>query len=278
MISPAQKHFEKVRAAREAAAAEAREKALEEARAREEAQAKSRAAQKPNPFEGQPRNKPAPSPARKHFERTRAKTESAQATQDRPHGDSYDLHQVALMEDIRRLADLQSIQRKIEAKRDLLPNYEDYVAGVLEGGSGQQDDVLMTVMVWYLDTGNLARGLDIAEYARRHGLETSDRYQRKTASLVSEEVADYVLKDKSEDEPAEEYLEQVNRALELFAEADMHDQIKAKLYKAQGYLLRESDRPAEALEALEQALQLDERAGVKKDIDALKRQLKNSGQ
>lgn len=37
--------------------------------------------------------------------------------------------------------------------------------GVLEQGKGAQDDILMTVMLWRLDTGDIAGALEIARYA-----------------------------------------------------------------------------------------------------------------
>jgi len=282
MVSPAKKAFEKKRAARAAAQEKAERKARLEAKkiqkAREERRQQHQISQPASAQESGPVSAPANSPAKKARTQKLAAKEAGSATADRPHGNAYELHQAQLMEDIRTLHDIESLQAKIERKRELLPNYEDYVAGVLKGGSGQQDDVIMNIMVWYLDTGQLEKGLAIAEYAKKHGLETPDRYQRSTAALVSEEVADFVLKERGEGEEPAEYLAQVSRALINFGESDMHDQIKAKLYKAQGYLLRETEQLERALEALEQALKLDDRVGVKKDIDALKKQLKNSGQ
>ncbi len=277
MVSPAKKRFEKVRAAREAAAAEQQERAQAEAEARAEKQGAAEPKERPNPYNRGSGAKPRPSPARKHFERARAKVEASQSTPAKPQGDAYELHKAAIIEDTRRLADIQSIERKVEAKRELLPAYEDYVHGVLEGGKGQQDDVLMTLMVWYLDVGELQTAMDISEYAVHHGLETPDRYQRSTAALVSEEVADFALKLEDDAENQDEVLEQLQRALAMFAEADMHDQIKAKLFKAEGYLLRATGNPATALASLERALKLNEKIGVKKDIESLKKDLKNSG-
>jgi tetratricopeptide (TPR) repeat protein len=277
MVSPAKKRFEQVRAAREAAAAENLEKAQQEAKAKDQERAEAPARGRPNPYNRGEGGKPRPSPARKHFDRARAKAEASQATPARPQGDAYELHKAAIIEDTRRLADIQSIERKVEAKRELLPAYEDYVHGVLEGGKGQQDDVLMTLMVWYLDVGELKTAMDIAEYAVHHGLETPDRYQRSTAALVSEEVADFALKLEDDAENQAEVLEQLQRALAMFAEADMHDQIKAKLFKAEGYLLRATGKQATALASLERALKLNDKIGVKKDIESLKKDLKNSG-
>jgi len=282
MVSPAKKAFEEKRAARVAAQEKAEKQARLEAEKRqkelEERRQRHQISQPPSAQESGPVSAPANSPAKKARTQKLAAKEAGSATADRPHGNAYELHHAQLMEDIRTLHDIESLQAKIERKRELLPKYEDYVAGVLKGGSGQQDDVLMNIMVWYLDTGQLEKGLDIADYAAKHGLETPDRYQRSTAALVSEEVADFVLKERNEGDDPKQYLLDVTRAALLFRDSDMHDQIKAKLYKANGYLCREVGDFETALKSLKQAVQLHEKCGVKQDIQALEKQLKNSGQ
>lgn len=278
MVSPAKKRFENTRAAREAAQAEAQEKARKQSEERERREADRQARGQANPYQRQSAGSATLSPAAKRFQIKQAAREQAAATPSRPTGDSYNLHKAAIIEDSRRLHDIESIERKIEAKREMLPHYEGYVQGVLEAGLGQQDDVLMTLMVWYLDVGDLKTGLDIAEYAVKHGLETPDRYQRKTANLVAEQVADFALKLEAEADGKEEILEQLHRTVEYFAGADMHDQVKSKLFKALGYLERDAGDKETALVSLQRALELNDRAGVKKDIERLEKELKNSGQ
>jgi len=56
---------------------------------------------------------------------------------------------------------------------------------------------------------------------------------------------------------------------------DMPDEVRAKLHKAIGYALNETDKPA-ALEHLIRALNLHEKVGVKKDIEVLEREIKNA--
>jgi len=125
------------------------------------------------------------SPARKHFLRVRAAVDAAQSSPERPQGESHELHRIAIIEDSRRLHDIQSIERKIDAKREMLPKYDSYVQGVLEAGTGQQDDVLVTLMVWYLDIGDVKnrtgyRGIrDRARYANPGQVRT---YYRNTGS------------------------------------------------------------------------------------------------
>lgn len=220
-------------------------------------------------------------PARKHYQRAMAAKAAGAAGATTMSGDAYELAAASLWEDRRRLKQIKSVQKKIQAKAAMLPQYESYITGVLEAGKGAQDDVLMTLMVWRLDVGDISGGLDIAEYALRHGLKTPDHYQRDTASIVAEQTAEEILSalpQLPEDgvdvaEVAGAMLGQAERAYALVAGRDMHDQIKAKLYKAMGYARRETGDLAGARDDLTQALELHDRIGVKKDIERLEREL-----
>ena len=87
------------------------------------------------------------SPARRHFERVSVALAAADAGEAPMQGEAYELMQAALFEDYRLLKSTQSMERKAEIKREILPKYADYVDGALEAGQGAQDDVLMTVML-----------------------------------------------------------------------------------------------------------------------------------
>ncbi len=224
--------------------------------------------------------------ARRHYQRvTAAKAAGPADPRAAQGGEQYEVHAAYLWEARRTLKAIKSLEAKVEKKRELLPEFEAYVAGVLEGGQGAADDVLMTVMLWRLDVGNLEGGIEVAEYALRHGLDTPDRFERDTASIVAEQVAEEALarleatEGETLPEVAADLVMHLARAEALTADADMHDQIRAKLHKALGYACRATTKPEEALEHLRRALQLNERAGVKKDIEKLERELKNaSGQ
>lgn len=215
------------------------------------------------------------SPARQHYQRVTAALAAAGAGAHVMTGDAHQLMLAALVEDRRRLKDIHSIERKIEVKRELLPNYAAYVAGVLDSGQGAEDEVLMTVMIWRFDTGELAAGLRIAEYALRHGLHPPDRYERGTAAIVAEEVASEALRQLAgEKADVGTLLAALEQAESLTREADMHDQIRAKLHKASGYAFRAAGLGEAALGHLKRALELDERIGVKKDIERIEREMK----
>lgn len=216
------------------------------------------------------------SPARKHYQRISATTsQAAESTHTRSDATQYELMLYKLAEDKRRLHDIQSMERKAEVKRELLPEYEPWVEGVLKGEQGVQDDVLMTVMVWRIDAGDHVGALKIARYAIKHKLSMPDQYQRTTACLIAEEMADMAIK--AHDGGIAINAEPLQQAAEITSEEDMPDEVRAKLYKAIGYAMSgEKTLMDRALEYLRRALNLHDKVGVKKDIERLERELKNS--
>lgn len=215
-------------------------------------------------------------PARAHFNRVSAAHAAAAASPGATMkgATAYELMLAKLAADRRALKGIQSIERKIELKRKLLPDYADYVAGVLSGGRGAQDDVLVTVMVWRIDAGDFDGALAIAAYALSNGLTLPDQFERSLASLVAEQFADAALSSFLDGEKFDAAsLELVD---DLTREADMHDQVRAKLYKALGYAMQAA-APARALDYLRRAVVLNDRVGVKKDIDRLTKQVEAAG-
>lgn len=176
----------------------------------------------------------------------------------------------------RALKQVQSIERKAEVKAKYLPEYQAYINGVIEGDSGRQDDVLMTVLLWQIDAGNFAEALRLAEYAIGHDLQVPDRFERKTATLIAEEIAEVAMKRAGTDGqvPAELLM----KAYELTRDQDMFDQVRAKLHKAIGIAMEGEDQLTEAAEHYTRALELDERIGVKKLLEKVERTLKNNPQ
>lgn len=216
------------------------------------------------------------SPARQHFERVSAAQAAGATPTGQPQGgEQYELHAAALWEARRTLKAIKSLQAKAAKKRELLPDFIPYISGVLENGNGAKDDVLMTLMVWCIDINDYATALKIGAYAVHHQIETPDQYDRDTVSILAEEIAESVKAQLLKpDANINELVTVMARTAEIVDGHDMHDQIKAKLHKFHGYALRENGDPQHALEQLTTALALDERAGVKQDIQQLTRQLK----
>jgi hypothetical protein len=146
-----------------------------------------------------------------------------------------------LRHDIQRLKQIKSIDRKIAAKREMLPEYQAWCDGLLDAGRRAEtreleptgaDDVLPTIMVWCLDVGDWTRALMLASFVLRFSIPMPKRYERDAATLVLELVADAALKAQARGDAFPLY---VLEAVELLTEGiDMHDQPRAKLLKAIG--------------------------------------------
>ncbi|MDF6921868.1 phage terminase small subunit, partial [Escherichia coli] len=147
----------------------------------------------------------------------------------------YELMLAQLAEHKRQLKQVQSVERKAETKRRMLPEYAAWVEGVLQADTGTQDDIFMTVLVWRIDVGDFAGALPLADYAIRHKLAMPDQYQRSTACLIAEEFANMVLKDPAAIKSAD--VEALVEVEALVRDQDMPDEVRAKLHKALGYVI-----------------------------------------
>lgn len=212
-------------------------------------------------------------PARRHKMRAASAKEAEAAREGMVQtGDAYEFMLAALTEDRRRLSDIQSIQAKIELKATLLEQYQPYIEGVLESGSGAKDDVVSTLMIWHIDCGDIITALDIAAYMLKHDMPSPDSYERTSATIIAEEVADYYLHKSAAKESISGDLDLIASAMDMTQGYDMPDQVRAKLLKAHGLALL-SVSPDLALDAFKKALEFDARAGVKAEINKLEKQL-----
>lgn len=232
---------------------------------------------------------PAMTPAQRHLARYKARQAAITAPLGaEPQGSAYELMQAQLIEHRRALKGIQSVERKIEAKRGFLPAYDLWIDEVLEHGRGAQDVVLMTVMVWQIDVGRWQRAVQIAAYALRYKLSLPDQYNRDLATLLIDEFSDAALAGKM----VGEAMVVLPRVKQLTDDLDAPDQARAKLFKALAYgLIGRLNDGAEidygklsiavaqrALENCKRAYQLFAQVGVKKDIERLERRLKATGE
>jgi tetratricopeptide (TPR) repeat protein len=249
------------------------------------------------------------SPAQRH----RARILQEQAQQASPYGteltgDAYGLMRVKLSQDKGRIGQVQSHERRAELKAKLLPEYFDWIKTAITQGTGAQDQVLTTIMVWAFDAGAYEVGLQIARYVIRHRMPMADDYKRSPAAIVIDELSNAYLK--GQWAPKDVHVEadgtlqlalidtMANPAVArdhatallieadtLTADQDAPDQARAKLHKAIAYAalgkVQTAEDPdlaavdpaalQEALTRLQRALELDSNAGVKKDIERIER-------
>jgi Phage small terminase subunit len=203
-----------------------------------------------------------------------------------PVASEYQMLLMALGEDLRALSNIQSIERKIEAKRAMIDRYMPWLQGALQAEVPAQDEIVTTMLIWLLDLGRWAEALSMAGHVLEHGLALPERYKRNPATLVAEEIAEAGLTN-----PPSVDLPVLLEVQALTEAHDMHDQVRAKLAKAIGRALemlaaaydpeaetaQAGGKPAlvdAALDWLNRALALDKNSGVKKAIEGLTRERK----
>ncbi|HBS2747367.1 TPA: terminase [Klebsiella quasipneumoniae subsp. quasipneumoniae] len=219
-------------------------------------------------------------PAQKHFQRVMAERHGKTDEQSDTARTAHEQIMHRLRMDQSALRRVQSDQAKAAMKRQLLPHYEGWIEGSLDGDSGRQDEVIVTLMVWAIDAGDYVLAARIGRYVVTHGLLMPDRFNRTAATVLVDEICDPILVQVKADDATDvtPYLAVLNEVAEFTAGSDMPDVVRAKLCKVRAFALRNgtTDEQTTALELLRQAMTLDAGAGVKKEIDRLARAVKKA--
>ncbi|HBT3702953.1 TPA: terminase [Klebsiella pneumoniae] len=219
-------------------------------------------------------------PAQKHFQRVMAERHGKTDEQSDTARTAHDQIMHRLRMDQSALKRVQSDQAKAAMKRQLLPHYEGWIEGTLDGDSGRQDEVIVTLMVWAIDAGDYALAVRIGRYVVAHGLLMPDRFNRTAATVLVDEICDPILVQVKADDTTDitPYLAMLDEVADFTAGSDMPDVVRAKLCKARAFALRNgtTEEQTTALALLRQALTLDAGAGVRKEIERLARVVKKA--
>lgn len=205
-----------------------------------------------------------------------------------PVSDEYRKLLAAMHEDLRALSTIQSIEARIGKKQKMIDAYRPWCLGALEieeGATAPQDEIVVQTMIWALDISDWGFALDLAEHCITHNLVPPERFNRTTACLVAEDIAERAIK--TPDSVPHDILERARPG----AGQDMPDQARAKYHRALGESwarqAEEFDPNAEsafaggkpalidaALGELRRGVELNARVGVKKLIQQLERDAK----
>ncbi|WP_443091377.1 phage terminase small subunit [Basfia succiniciproducens] len=209
-------------------------------------------------------------PTKLHFMTKSAELAHSAETEQLANSTEYEKMLYLLNRHKKDLKGIQSMEKRAEYKKAILPNYLPWIEGALKGGDGKQDNVLMTWQVWAIDCGQFNLALSIADYALHQQLVLPEQFSRTLGTLLAEEFADYAKSAQLAGKNFEvSYLE---RVADLVKDEDMPDESRARLYRELGLLKMESD-PETALATLERALELNKNIGVKGEVKKLRKQL-----
>ena len=215
--------------------------------------------------------------ARRHFEKTTAEIAAAEAGgADLGSLSAYQRLLKNLHDDKVLLKSVSSIADKVYIKKQALPAYQEWIDGITAAGTVQADDrIAATVIVWMIDCGLLDEAMPLADVLIHSGLESADEYSRSMPEIIVEQMADQI---ESGSEISAENLKTLIEWATAKKEDGLHeinlaDVIRAKLLKAAGEKAEVADDNETALTLYRQAVGYNDKAGVKKRIEALEKQL-----
>ncbi|EIY1343126.1 MULTISPECIES: phage terminase small subunit [Enterobacter cloacae complex] len=218
-------------------------------------------------------------PAQKHFQKVMAERRGQADEESDIQRTAHEqiLHRLRM--DLSRLSGVQSEETKAEMKKSMLPEYEGWIEGTLDGDSGRQDEVITRLMVWAIDCRDYALAMRLGRYVVRHGLMLPDNFNRTAATFLTEEMSKPLLTLAAADADADlsASVAVLDELAEIVADSDMPDVVRAKLCKARALARRgatDITTKAEALALFREALTRNPNAGVKKEIATLAREVK----
>lgn len=218
-------------------------------------------------------------PAQRHFQKVMAERRGQADEESDIQRTAHEqiLHRLRM--DLSRLSGVQSEETKAEMKKSMLPEYEGWIEGTLDGDSGRQDEVITRLMVWAIDCRDYVLVMKLGRYVVHHGLTLPDNFNRTAATFLTEEMSKPVLTLAAADADADLSASTavLDEVAEIVADSDMPDVVRAKLCKARALARRgatDITTKAEALALFREALTRNPNAGVKKEIATLAREVK----
>lgn len=172
------------------------------------------------------------------------------------------------------LKNIKSHQDKQQAKADLLPQYAEWLQGVLTSGAiAESDQITPTLLVWQLDCGLLNETMPLAQIAMNSKAESPDEFQRSLPEIIVEQYAEQISAG------AEITPENINILMGWATEKsengqhvhNLPDLIRAKMLKAAGEYFEDVEPPNQelVLSLYSQAVEYNNKIGLKKKIAQL---------
>lgn len=198
-----------------------------------------------------------------------------------------------LQADRRALKEIKGTERKVAAKIGMLPAYVGWRDGVLAAGAGERgplDQVFTTLMAWTIDVGDYVAALPMVEHAVVHKLDMPADFNRDPLTFAIDQICEDAIRAYDQGEDAAKAFPAIVlpmlQDLVKDHDVDLHDEVEAKLHRALGMAILAGANPddeddlrqrrSQTLLAYQRAYAINPRVGVKKDMDRLKRELRET--
>ncbi|WND08220.1 phage terminase small subunit [Klebsiella pasteurii] len=219
-------------------------------------------------------------PAQRHFQKVMAERRGSSDERDAETRTAHEQILFRLHMHKSSLSQIQSRQAKAAVKASILPEFQGWIDGTIEGDRGRADPVITTLMVWAVDCSDYALALRIGRYVVKHGLSMpEDNYRRPAPTVLTEEICNPILNLATTDAGADlsGYIAMLDELADIVADSDMPDEVRAKLCKVRAFCRRDTEdaeTKGEALKLFREAMSLNPGAGVKREIASLVSALK----
>ena len=166
-------------------------------------------------------------PAQRHFQKVMAERRGISDERDAETRTAHEQILFRLHMHKSSLSQIQSRQAKAAVKASILPEFQGWIDGTIEGDSGRADPVITTLMVWAVDCSDYALALRIGRYVVKHGLSMpDDNYRRPAPTVLAEEICNPILNLATTDAGADlsGYIPMLEELAEIVADSDMPDE------------------------------------------------------
>lgn len=145
---------------------------------------------------------------------------------------AYNLQFSSLETDLKRVSMLPRGTARVELKKsELLPKYMPYVTKYIEAGDNYSNAILVQVMIWLFDVGNIPEALKLADLSIAQKQSMPERFTRSVHTFTADAFLDYCIERKIRGESLDPNFAQMYEKVLAWP---VHDVIKMKYMKIKG--------------------------------------------
>ncbi|MBL4755855.1 MAG: hypothetical protein JKY52_19955 [Flavobacteriales bacterium] len=154
---------------------------------------------------------------------------------------------------------------KRELKKAFIPQYIEFIKGYIKNGENYLNLVLVTIIIWLLDTEDFESALELAMVAVEQDQPMPERFKRDLATVVAETVFDWANEQYRLKQSAYPYFEQITQILATDAWHVEQIIVHNKIYKLAAMFAERDGDDETALEWYDKCIDVNpERHGIAK--------------
>ncbi len=177
--------------------------------------------------------------------------------------------QAALQVHRARLKTLTTLEDKANYKRTALQDLEPFVQEYLLQGHNYPNDVAVWLAIWYIDCGMIEPWLRLALHLQAQGQKMPPMFSSSMEVWICDQIYDYAADKYKNQQSADPYFWAVLAVLDEH-KWDLYEPVGSKMWAMAAKLASLKDDHAMVVTFGEKALAMNDRAGVKKLVNAAK--------